>query len=341
MRHFLTIFFSFLLMAAGCSVHEEGTGNSGTDSGYGDLVPQDVVLHREFTEDFSTDVPEQIEFAYRTVREDFRYFPGVPSYTERNTDILMLRIDPFDQAGAERGSVVLSKDYTFYGTYSTRIRVPDIRRAQPNVSALADFSVSYEDPSYGYNEIFIECRIADPRILYLGTKTGIAPEQNTLSKIVNLADGTVYDASYSSVTVLNNGSSSANFGGELSGAQNLPETFNALDGFDASSCFHVCGFDWYPDKIIWWIQDPDTEEKTILWEYEGADLFPGRPSSTGIPVIPSKCRLAFWHSKISPVEGNSASVEAPFYPYELEVDRISYEPFDDLNNAWQEEHFNR
>ena len=338
MKHLYRLSF-FLLLAAGCAEPGEEAPDSGNNTDYGNLVPQEVTLQGKFTEDFSGEVSEPLEFVYRTTREDFRFFSGVPSYTERNTDILMLRIDPADQAGSDRGAVVLSRNYTFYGTYSVRIRVPDIRKAQPDVAALADFSVRYEDPSFGYNEIAIEWRIADPEILYLRTMTGVAPEQNTLSKIVNLADGTVYETSYRSVTVRSDGSSAINFEGDLSGAQNGPETLGPVAGFDASEKFRTYGFDWYPDRIVWWMQDAETDEKMVLWEYEGTELFPGRPSVTGIPVIPSRCRLAFWHSKISPVEGNPASVEAPLYPYELETDRISYEPFEDLNSAWYEEHF--
>lgn len=344
MRHSLiSLSMVLLLAAAGCSEQSVGldrpdAGNGGSENGDQEAPrPQAVTLHEEFTEDFSEEVSGPFDFIYRTTREDFRFFSGVPSYTERNTDILMLRIDPADQAGADRGAVVLSRDYTFYGTYSARIRVPDIRKAQPDVAAIVDFSVNYEDPSFGYNEISIEWRIADPTILYLRTVTGVPPVQNKLVKTVNLADGTVYEAIYSSKTVQKNGTSVVNFTGDLAGTQNGPADFSPLTGFDASSRFYIYGFDWYPDRITWWVQYSDIDNKIVLWDYEAADLFPDSPSSTGIPVIPSRYRLNFWHSKISPAEGNPASVEAPLYPYELEVDRVSYEPFDDLNNAWLEE----
>lgn len=337
MKHFLSSLF-LLLITAGCSDRTENLGQPDSENGGTlDPVPQIVTLHTAFTEDFREDDSEPFDFIYRATREDFRFFSGVPSYTERNTDILMLRIDPADQAGAERGAVVRSRDYTFYGTYSARIRIPDIRKAQPNVAALVDFSVNYEDPAFGYNEISIQWRIANPKILYLYTRTGVAPVQNKLVKTVNLADGTIYDAMYSSETLQQNGTSVITDKGDLTGTQNGPEGFSPLTGFDASSRFYIYGFDWYPDRIRWWIQYSEMDKKIILWEYEGTPLFTDSTSPTGIPVIPSRCTLDFWHSKINPAEGNSASVEAPRYPYELEVDWVSYEPFDDLNNAWLEE----
>ena len=339
MKHFFTVFPFFLLLAAGCT-GPEAEGGAGSGDGSTDLVPPEVTLHQAFTENFEEEVPEYFSFNYRTSREDFRYYSGVPSYTERNTDILMLRIDPADPAGSERGSVVLSDLHTFYGTYSARIRVPDIRRAQPNAAAIVGFSVQDEDPSFGRSEIAFQWRIANPEILYMRTVTGVSPEQNTLTKIIDLAGGIVCDASYCSETVQKNGTSVISSEGGLSGAQNGPGTFAPIEGFDASARFYVYGFDWYPDRITWWIRTSDSDEKTVLWDYEGASLFPGRPSETGIPVIPSRCRLDFWHSKISPVEGNPASVEAPLYPYELEVDMASYEPYEDLIKAWQEKHFN-
>ena len=341
MKHAFAIFSFFLLLIAGCTDEpqpDDQTGNGG-NSGTENLVPQEVTLHDAFAEEFSDEASEYFDFSYRTNRDDFRYYPGVRSFSEKNVDILMLRIDPSDQAGSERGCNIYSKDYTFYGTYSARVHVPDIREVQPDVAAIAGFSVYNEDPSYGYGEISFEWRLADPRIIYMRTLTGVEPEQNKVKKTVNLADGTVYDASCSSETVQKNGTSVINFERDLSGTQNGPETFSPLTGFDATDRFYIYGFDWYPDRIIWWVQFSKIDRKIILWEYEGSDIFPGSPSPSGIPVIPSRCRLNFWHSKISPAEGLPGSVEAPLYPYELEVDWISYEPFEDLNNAWREEHF--
>jgi hypothetical protein len=48
-------------------------------------------------------------------------------------------------------------------------------------------------------------------------------------------------------------------------------------------------------------------------------------------MVQSKYRLNFWHTNNWPVETNPNSVEAPLYPYELEIDWMAYKPFDELN----------
>ena len=58
---------------------------------------------------------------------------------------------------------------------------------------------------------------------------------------------------------------------------------------------------------------------------------PERPRKTGVPCLKSKYRLNFWHTNNWPVETNPLSVEAPRYPYELEIDWMSYTPFDKYN----------
>lgn len=325
-------FCLFIIVGYGCTdkhISDDGSGGGGVLP-----APEKVTLHGEFSEGFSDAESEWFDYNYRTSRDDFRYYPGVPSISERKTEVLMLRIDPADAAGAGRGPEVRTKDYTFYGSYSARIRVPDIRKAQPDAGIVVDFSVYDYEKNYGLCEAGFEWILADPEIVCLKACTGVEPERNTVMRTVNLAKGLVYDTSFRGECILKNGKTEILASGKLSGAQNFPETVTAISGYDASSKFHTYGFDWYPERIVWWILHPQTSERTVLWEYEGRELFPGSPAPDGIPVIPSRYHLNFWHSKIKPVQTNPSSTQSPYYPYELEADNMSYRPFDDLNQYY-------
>ena len=288
-------------------------------------------FHGPFIENFTRSASEFFNYNIRPDRYDFRYYSGVPSFTEAGTDIMMYRIDPEDPAGAGRGPEIITKDWTFYGTYAARIRVPKVKDVQPNVGAVVGYFTYNVDREYGQSEIDIEWLIADPQIIYLGTWTGKRPAHNRIGRTINLADGTIYETSYRAEITKGDGTKEVPVSGNLTGRQCMPKKITPIEGFDASERFYVYGWDWYPDRLTWWIINPDTNEKIILWDYEGKVLFPDQPATTGIPNVQTKYRLNFWHTNNWPVETNPESVEVPFYPYELEIDWMSYTPFDELN----------
>lgn len=292
---------------------------------------KEVSFHGPFIENFSEPTSEFFNFNYRRGAYDYRYYSGHESLSEDGTEIMMYRIDPADPAGAGRGPEIITKDYTFYGTYAARIRVPKVKDVQPNIGAVVGYFTYNIDPEYGQSEIDFEWLIADPEIIYVGTWTGVRPAHNRVGRIINLKEGIIYDTSYRGEITKEDRSKEISVRGKLTGKQNLPKKITPIEDYDASERFYVYGWDWYPDRLTWWIIHPDTNEKIILWDYEGKELFPGQPASTGIPVVQTKYRLNFWHTNNWPVETNPNSVEVPNYPYELEIDWMSYKPFDDLN----------
>lgn len=106
---------------------------------------------------------------------------------------------------------------------------------------------------------------------------------------------------------------------QISSAEELVEL---LYHYDASSGFYTYGIDWYPDRPTWWMIQPVTDKKIILWDYHG--------SLRGIPQHQSYYRMNFWHTSDWAVETNPSALEKPLHPYELEVDWMKYEPF----NKW-------
>lgn len=278
-------------------------------------------FQKAFTEEFSKS-RTKIFYERRdkgTPETDFRYSQGVPSATEKGTKVLLYRIDPNGPVGAGRGPEIVSKRYTTYGSYSARFRVPDVTRVQPNVGAVVGYFTYNDEPGKSLSEIDIEILIADPRIIYIGTWTGKDGKLQRVGRIVNLATGEILDTSY-------HGPQDGDVVHNLTGAQAQPSTIPAIKGFDASKQFYTYGFDWHPDRIVWWIEHPETGERVILWDYHGST-----PHFTGIPDNRTYYRLNFWHTNNWPVETNPKSLEKPKYPFELECDWMSYKPFGQYN----------
>ena len=270
---------------------------------------------------------------YFSIPNDFRHFSDMPSFTEKSDDhVMIMRIDPATPAGAGRGPEIGTKKRTHFGTYSARIRVPDVKEVQPNIGSVVGYFTYRMDSEFGLSEIDFEWLIADPRLIYIGTWTGYNdPGLNRIGRIVNLATGEVWNTIYRSPSV--NGNRDQPF----TGLQNQPESVPAIEGYDASKRFYEYGFDWQPDRLTWWVINPDTNEKIVLWDYQGKDVFPGVPASTGVPVSPTTYLLNFWHTNNWPVDTNPKSVEAPKYPYTLEVDWMKYVPDVEASKAWIEE----
>jgi hypothetical protein len=264
--------------------------------------------YKSFREDFNGTSPEHFSYASGGNQADFTRAFGVDSPTEPGTSVMSFKIDPNDPAGAGRGPEIISNEFTHYGTYSARLRVPDVRGDQPNVGAVVGYFTYHMDSVFGLSEIDFEWLIADPSIIYVGTWTGPSGALKRIGRTINLAEGTIYGTTY------REGHQGARQ--PLAGLQNQPETIKAIDGYDASSQFHTYGFDWYPDHLRWWMLHPVTSDTVILWDYRG--------SQRGIPQNESRYRLNFWHTSDWSVVTNPNSLEKPLKPYELEVDWMAY-----------------
>jgi len=262
-----------------------------------------------FIENFDDTVLHHFRYGSTGIRNAFKWQSGVISKTN-NAKVLSLKIDPLDSAGAGRGPEIISNDFTYYGTYSARLKVPDVRDIQPNTGAVVGYFTYYMDSVYGLSEIDFEWLVADPSIVYIGTWTGSRGALHRIGRTINLAKGIVYNTIYKE--------GYKGIPSDLTGAQNQPESIEPVDHYDASSQFYTYGFDWYPDHITWWMLHPKTGNKIVLWDYRG--------SGRGIPQHQSYYRMNFWHTSDWAVETNPAAIEKPQHPYELQVDWMEYEP---------------
>ena len=281
---------------------------------------------RAFTEEFNASKPQY----FSTNGSSLRYFCGVPSLSENNDGVMLMRIQPSDPAGAGRGPEIASNKSTHFGTYSARIRVPDVKKVQPNVGTVVGYFTYRYTRGFGLSEIDFEWLIADPTLIYIGTWTSAPDNVNNLQRVgrtINLAKGQILYTNYRSY---HDGNRNHNFNNDDDAALS-PRTIPAIEGYDASKRFYVYGFDWYPDRLTWWIEHPETREKIILWDYQGTT-----PNFSGIPQPPTTYLLNFWHTNDWAVDTNPRSKEAPKYPYFLEIDWMKYEPYDEINIEWRE-----
>src|SRR5690348_8184922 len=119
-----------------------------------------------FIENFDDTVLHHFRYGSTGIRNAFKWQSGVISKTN-NAKVLSLKIDPLDSAGAGRGPEIISNDFTYYGTYSARLKVPDVRDIQPNTGAVVGYFTYYMDSVYGLSEIDFEWLVADPSIVYI------------------------------------------------------------------------------------------------------------------------------------------------------------------------------
>ena len=271
-------------------------------------------FQKAFKENFTKPTSPYFNYGSTGQNLPFKYAQGVASSTEPKSHILSFKINPDEAPGAGKGPEIISTKFTHFGTYSARIKVPAVTTIQPNVGAVVGYFTYHLDSIAGLSEIDIEWLIADPTIIYIGTWTGHTGTLQRVGRTINLAKGIIYTTEQK-----------INYDGTptpLTGVQNQPETLPPLPGYDASSQFYTYGFDWYPDRLRWWMIHPTTGDKFVLWDYQG--------SAMGIPQNASRYRMNFWHTNNWAVETNPLSTEAPKNPYQLEIDWMAYKPLSRL-----------
>lgn len=262
-----------------------------------------------FRENFSERKSEFFRYGSTGRKTGFKWKSGKTSSAAEDSKILSFKLNPKEESGPGKGPEIISKKFTHFGTYSTRLKVPDPREVQPNLGAVVGYFTYHNDSELGLSEIDFEWLPADPEVIYMGTWTGESGKLRRVGRTVNLAKGIIYTTEEREDHLKKRI--------ELSGDENLPEKLEAIAGFDASSQFHTYGFDWYPDRIRWWMIHPTTADTVVLWDYQG---------ERGIPQHPSHYRMNFWHTDNWSVETNPNSLEKPIERFELEVDWMDYKP---------------
>src|SRR5665213_2720542 len=108
---------------------------------------QNEKLSHSFIENFNQPVLENFRYGSTGIKDAFKWQSGVASKTEPGTKVLLFKIDPQDSAGAGRGPEIISKQFTYFGTYSARLKVPDVKKVQPNTGACLLYFTYFMDLS--------------------------------------------------------------------------------------------------------------------------------------------------------------------------------------------------
>ena len=157
---------------------------------------QNGKLSHSFIENFNDSILENFRYGSTGNKAAFKWQSGVTSKTEPGSKVLLFKIDPMDSAGAGRGPEIISNDFTYFGTYSARLKVPDVKDVQPNTGAVVGYFTYYMDSVYGLSEIDFEWLVADPSIIYIGTWTGNRGKLKRIGRTINLAKGIIYNTIY-------------------------------------------------------------------------------------------------------------------------------------------------
>src|SRR5215218_973111 len=105
--------------------------------------------HGSFFENFNDTTSKFFHYGSTGTKADFKRKLGVSSPTKPKTKVLLFKIDPNDSAGAGRGPEIISNKFTHFGTYSARLKVPDVRDVQPNAGAVVGYFTYHMDSALG------------------------------------------------------------------------------------------------------------------------------------------------------------------------------------------------
>lgn len=145
---------------------------------------KDVTLHDAFAESFSEKTSSIFECTYKEGL-DLRYYPAFPSWNERNTTLMMMRVDPSDPTGLSQAPKIITKEHTFYGSYSIRMRLPNIKAVQPNIGLNAVFTLNELDEVNGYSTIEMMWKMANPNIIYMSSASNTNRSNDTTTDPVS------------------------------------------------------------------------------------------------------------------------------------------------------------
>jgi hypothetical protein len=233
----------------------------------------------------------------------FKNNSGSQRSIEKATTI-SFKPDINDAADAGRGP----KIFTHFGSYSTRLKIPNARDLQTNKRAVVAYFPCKMDKPLGLSENNFEWLLANPNIIDVVTWTGHRRKSERIGRTINLKTQEILRTAYRS----NNDGLNSTFEGK----QNKSKKLSKLEDCDSPARINMYGFDGHSDRIIWWLWHPKTGNKIVLLDYKG--------SSKSIPLHANKYRMNLRHANNWAIETNLKSLERP--KHNLEVDWMAFGP---------------
>ena len=204
-----------------------------------------------------------------------------------------------------------------FGTFASRLRTA-VCTGQSDAGVVTGLFTYFNDGKDttgdglpDNSEIDFEWLCAEPQTIYLTMWTDYRDNdgaQKRVGRAINLATGTILYTCYYTA-----------FGDcteTLTGVEATPGTISALAGYDSSSSYYEYGFDWKAERVVWWMTNPTTGARIVLWDYRGP--------SARITQIPAAFLTNVWHTTDWPPEGKPNAVQAPTEEVTVGVDWTSY-----------------
>src|SRR6476619_7101504 len=160
---------------------------------------QQSASYNSFKEEFGDSSLKFFKWGSTGTKADFKWKSGVTSSSEPGTKILLMKIDPADSAGAGRGPEIISTNFTHFGSYSARLKIPGIATVQPNVGAVVGYFTYQMDSVQGLSEIDFEWLLADPTVIYIGTWTRSRGQLKRIRRTIHRAKVIIYNTIYKKV----------------------------------------------------------------------------------------------------------------------------------------------
>lgn len=241
---------------------------------------------------------------------------NIPDEAANDSSVVQLKLPANPSPGPGGGAEIDSRSTYLYGQFSTRLKTADCA-GQPKAGVVTGyFTYSKDGQDYNGNglpdnsEIDFEWLGAEPEVVYLTMWTDYRDSdaaQRKVGRAINLKTGRILYTCYFEA-----------FGQcqSLTGGEAEPPAITAMPAYNSATRYYEYGFDWTPTEVTWWMIDPETGQRVILWDYRG-------PSSR-IPARPSFYMTNVWYTPGWYPEGMSDAIQKPTLPVSMFVDWTRY-----------------
>lgn len=263
------------------------------------------------------DGPSSAHFSVRTPA-GARVLFNIAQPSNGDGRVLQLELPANPISGPGGGPEIQTRSRCLYGHFSTRLKTAD-SASQPKAGVVTGYFTYFNDgKDYNNNglpdnsEIDFEWLAAQPEVVYMTLWTDYRDRdaaQRRVGRAVNLRTGQILYTCYFE-----------GFGQcqPLSGAEAEPTAIAGMPGYNSAAGLYDYGFDWAPTGVTWWMTDPGTGRRLVLWDYRGP--------AARIPSVPAYFMTNVWYTSGWYPDGMPEAIERPVNPMSIFVDWTRYRP---------------
>ncbi len=235
--------------------------------------------------------------------------------------IVQLELPALAAAGPGGGPNIVSSDASYgFGTYEASLKTADCS-TQPNTGIISGFFTFLNDGTdqngngiKDNSEIDFEWLCAEPNVVWITMWTDYQ-DSPTLAmrrvyREIDISTGQIRQTCYSEGF----GACTENLTGSAS--EGSPSSITAIPDYNSATAYHTYGFTWASNEVTWYVYDPATAEKIILWDYQGP--------TARITQRPARYMINVWHTNNWTPPGLPGAIEQNNTPRTMKVDWASY-----------------